>query len=301
MRSTSRKLETGARIALKGLRLNAALCLVKIGVGLAGHSYAMIADGVESLLDVLSSLLTWGGLKYAQRPPDATHPYGHGKAEPMAAILGAVLILCAAVGLSVESILALKLPRPMPQWYTLGVLAMVVVVKARHSRSVKNLASETHSLAIEADAVHHTADAFTSAATLAGIGIALIGGNRYKYADNWAALVACAVIAYNGLRIFWPALSDLLDTAPPPEIEKQVRATAMRVEGVEGTDQCRVRKMGLEYYVDLHLKVNGDITVTEGHGIAHKVKDAVRQEVPEVADVLVHIEPAGGKKYVRQE
>ncbi|HEX4086764.1 MAG TPA: cation diffusion facilitator family transporter [Chthoniobacteraceae bacterium] len=292
MRSTSRKLESGARLALRGLRLNAGLCVVKIGVGLIGHSYAMIADGVESLLDVLSSLLIWAGLKYAQRPPDSTHPYGHGKAEPVAAILGSLLILSAAVGLGVASVMALGSPRPAPRWFTLAVLMIVVVVKEIHSRRVEKLARETQSLAMEADAMHHRADAITSAAAVVGIGVALIGGRKYESADNWAAMFACAVIAFNGLRIFWPSVADLMDTAPPNGIDQQVRASAVKVEGVEGTDQCRVRKMGLEYYVDLHVKVNGAMTVTEGHGIAHKVKDAIRQEVPEVADVLVHIEPA---------
>jgi cation diffusion facilitator family transporter len=145
--------------------------------------------------------------------------------------------------------------------------------------------------------MHHRTDAITSAAALVGISLALVGGQRFQAADNWAALFACAIIAYNGLLIFWPSLSDLMDTAPPKNIQEQVRNATLTVAGVEETEQCRVRKMGLEYYVDLHVKVDGAITVIEGHGIAHKVKDAVRQAVPEVADVLVHIEPARPKPH----
>jgi cation diffusion facilitator family transporter len=294
MPSTRRKLESGAHLALVGMGLNAALCAVKIGAGLAGHSYALIADGFESLLDILSSLLIWGGLKYAAKPPDASHPYGHGKAEPMAAILGSLMILGAGAGLAIASLRALTARRTAPAMYTLPILVMVIVVKEIHSRRVKRLARETSSTAMEADALHHRTDAITSAAALIGITVALAGGRGYEKADNWAALFACGIIGYNGLLIFWPSLRDLMDTAPPRNIQEQVRNASIKVEGVTETEQCRVRKMGLEYYVDLHVKVDGGMTVTEGHGIAHKVKDAVRQAVPEVADVLVHIEPARG-------
>jgi cation diffusion facilitator family transporter len=296
MRSTTRKLESGAQLALAGMGLNAVLCATKIAAGLIGHSYALIADGFESLLDIISSLLIWGGLKVAAKPPDASHPYGHGKAEPVAAILGSVLILGAGATLAVESIHAISKPRAAPSSYTLAVLVVVIIVKEVHSRRVKKLARETSSMAMEADAMHHRTDAITSAAALVGITVALVGGRGFESADSWAALFACAIIAYNGLLIFWPSLSDLMDTAPPKNIQEQVRNASLTVEGVEEIEQCRVRKMGLEYYVDLHVKVNGAMTVTEGHGIAHKVKDAVQHAVPEVADVLVHIEPARPKR-----
>lgn len=294
MPSTRRKLESGAHLALVGMGLNAALCAVKIGAGLIGHSYALIADGFESLLDIISSLLIWGGLKIAARPPDATHPYGHGKAEPVAGILGSVLILGAGAALAVESIHALTARHTPPAVYTLPVLVVVIIVKEIHSRRVMKMAHVTSSTAMEADALHHRTDAITSAAALVGITVALVGGPGYQKADNWAALFACGIIGYNGLLIFWPSIRDLMDTAPPRSIQEQVRDASLKVEGVTDTEQCRVRKMGIEYYVDLHVKVDGEMSVTEGHGIAHKVKDAVRQAVPEVADVLVHIEPAGG-------
>ncbi len=292
MPSSRRKLESGAHLALLGMGLNAALCAVKIGAGVIGHSYALIADGFESLLDIISSLLLWGGLKYAAKPPDATHPYGHGKAEPMAAILGSVMILGAGAGLAVESIQALSARRTAPAIYTLPILIAVIIVKELHYRRVRRLARETSSTAIEADALHHRTDSITSAAALVGITIALAGGPGYGKADNWAALFACAIIGYNGLLIFWPSLRDLMDTAPPRNIQEQVRNASLEVNGVAEIEQCRVRKMGIEYYVDLHVKVDGSMSVTEGHGIAHQVKDAVREAVPDVADVLVHIEPA---------
>lgn len=292
MPSTRLKLESGAYLALVGMWLNAVLCAAKIGVGVIGHSYALIADGFESLLDIISSLLIWAGLKYAAKPPDEEHPYGHGKAEPVAAILGSLMILGAGAGLATVSAKAISAPRPAPAGYALPVLVAVVIVKEIHSRRVRKMARETSSTAMEADAMHHRTDAITSAVALAGITVALVGGKGYEKADNWAALCACGIIAYNGLLIFWPSLRDLMDTAPPKNIAEYVRDSALAVPGVSETEQCRVRKMGLDYYVDLHVKVDGGITVTEGHGIAHLVKDAVRQALPEVADVLVHIEPA---------
>jgi len=296
MPTTRRKLESGAQLALVGMGLNAVLCGAKIAAGLIGHSYALIADGFESLLDIVSSLLIWAGLKFAAVPPDASHPYGHGKAEPVAAILGSVMILGAGTAIAVESIHTIAAPRTPPAPYTLLVLVVVVVVKELHSRRVRKLARETSSMAMEADAMHHRTDAITSAAALAGITVALVGGKQYAVADTWAALFACAIIAYNGLLIFWPALLDLMDTAPPRNIEEHVREASLSVNGAAEIQQCRVRKMGLEYYVDLHVKVDGGMTVTEGHEIAHLVKDAVRNAVPEVADVLVHIEPVRGRK-----
>jgi cation diffusion facilitator family transporter len=296
MPSTRRKLESGAHLALVGMGLNAALCVVKIGAGLIGHSYAMIADGVESALDIVSSLLIWAGLKYAAKPPDATHPYGHGKAEPVAGILGSLMILGAGVALAIESARALPTRHFAPKAYTLAVLVVVVIVKEIHFRRVRRLARETSSMAMEADALHHRTDAITSLAALAGVTVALVGGRGFEKADNWAALFACAIIAYNGVLIFWPSLRDLMDTAPPKNIEDQVRSASMEVDGVEETEQCRIRKMGLEYYVDLHVKVDGSMSVSEGHGISHRVKDAVREAVPEVADVLVHIEPARAER-----
>ena len=295
MRSTASKLEMGAQLALMGVWINAVLCGVKIGTGVFGHSYALMADGFESLLDIISSLLIWAGLKYAARPADDSHPYGHGKAEPIAAILGSLMILGAGIGLAVESAQALSVPRRLPSPYTLLVLVLVMGVKEVHSRRVAKAAHGMSSTAMEADALHHRTDALTSASALVGVAVAVIGGEKYGAADSWAALFACAIIGFNGIKIFVPAASDLMDTAPPKNIEEGVRNAAMTVTGVTGTEQCRVRKMGIEYYVDLHVHVDGAMTVTEGHEIAHHVKDAVRDAVPEVADVLIHVEPARGE------
>ncbi len=142
------------------------------------------------------------------------------------------------------------------------------------------------------DAWHHRADAITSLGAFIGISIALIGGPGYECADDYAALLACGVIAMNGIRVLGPALNEAMDTAPDPEIERSIRAAANAIKGVEGIEKCRVRKMGLEFYVDIHVLVDGDLPVRAGHSIAHAVKDGVRSEVRAIADVLVHVEPA---------
>lgn len=292
VRDSASRLHAGARLAALGVAINLLFAAIKIFAGWIGHSYALVADGFESLLDVFSSLVMWGGLKYAARPPDASHPYGHGKAEPIAAIVGSFTLIAAAVGLGVESVREILTPHHAPAPFTLVVLIGVILTKETLSRTVGRFATEARSTAMMADALHHRSDALTSAAAFLGISIALIGGPGYESADDWAALFACTLIAYNGARLLKPALYDAMDTAPPKEIEQSVRTVAAAVPGVTEVEQCRVRKMGLEFYVDIHIGVDGGMSVREGHRIAHRVKDAVRASDAAIADVLVHIEPA---------
>ncbi len=286
------RLEAGARLALYGVLLNCVLAAVKIGAGIYGHAYALIADGIESTLDIFSSLVIWAGLMVAARPPDATHPYGHGKAEPLAAVAVALLIIAAAVGLSAESVREIMTPHHAPAPFTLGVLVIVVVLKEWLFRKVAHAGEKIGSAALKTDAWHHRADAITSVAAFIGISIALIGGKGYEPADDCAALFACILIGFNGWGLLRPALDEIMDIAPPPAVADSVRAIAAAVPGVVLLEKCRVRKMGLDYYVDIHVEVDGGLTVREGHRIAHDVKDAIRAANPAVVDVLVHVEPA---------
>ena len=283
---------TGARIALFGLAINVVLASVKILAGVFGHAYVLIADGIESALDVGGSIVIWGGLTVAARPPDATHPYGHGKAEPIAAVVVAVGVVAAALGLAIQSVREIFLPHHAPAPYTLVVLIIAVIVKETLYRYVIRLGRNIESTAVQADAWHHRSDAITSIAAFIGISVALIGGERWQSADDWAALFACAVIGANGYRILSPALHEIMDTAPRGPIVDLVRSTAATVPGVMEVEKCLIRKMGLDYYVDLHVGVNGNISVHDGHAIAHQVKSAIQQSDSRIADVLVHIEPA---------
>ena len=285
-------LQAAARVALLGLVINIAFATVKIVAGLIGHAYVLIADGIESALDVGGSIVIWGGLTVAARPPDQTHPYGHGKAEPIAAIVVALGVLAAAIGLAVESVREIFTPHHGPAPFTLGLLVIVIVVKEILFRYVNRIGRNLDSTAVQTDAWHHRSDALTSAAAFIGISVALIGGERWRSADDWAALFACAVIAANGVRLLLPAFHEIMDTAPRGKIVRAICGVASSVPGVVEVEKCRARKMGLDFYVDLHARVDGNISVHEGHEIAHRVKGAIQQSNPRVADVLVHIEPA---------
>lgn len=287
-------LQTGARVALLGLAINFFVAAAKISAGFLGHSYVLIADGIESALDIGGSVVIWGGLKVAARPPDETHPYGHGKAEPIAAIVVSLGVLAAALGLAIQSVREAFLPHQAPAPFTLVVLMVVIFVKELMYRYVMRVGRHVESTAVQTDAWHHRTDALTSVAALIGISVALIGGKPWQSADNWAALFACALIAANGYRLLKPALHEIMDTAPRGPIVDIVRQAARSVPGVLVVEKCFIRKMGLSFYVDLHIGVDGAISVRDGHHIAHVVKRAIQEEDSRIADVLVHIEPAKG-------
>ncbi len=290
--ASKKNLQTGARVALFGMLVNLIFATAKILGGLFGHAYVLIADGIESALDVAGSFVIWGGLKFAARPPDETHPYGHGKAEPIAAMIVAIGVLAAALGLAIQSVREILTPHHGPAPFTLGILIVVIVVKEILFRYVNRIGRHVESTAVQTDAWHHRSDALTSAAAFIGISVALIGGSGWQSADDWAALFACAVIAANGIRLLRPALYEIMDAAPRGQIVDLVRDAARSVPGVRDVEKSFVRKMGLSFYADLHVKVDGDISVRDGHRIAHEVKQAIQQTDSRIADVLVHIEPA---------
>ncbi|HYF51308.1 MAG TPA: cation diffusion facilitator family transporter [Planctomycetota bacterium] len=281
----------GFRSTLIGVAANGALVIIKLLAGVLGNSYALIADALESALDVFSSLLVYGGLRVAARPPDEDHPYGHGRAESLAALFIGVVMMGAAVILAIQSVREILTPHHTPAPFTLIVLVAVVVTKEVLFRFVHTVGQSTGSTAVQAEAWHHRSDAITSLAAFIGISLALMMGPGYENADDWAALLACSIIAFNGYRILRPAVAELMDATTNIEIEEKVRSLALTVPGVSGLDKCRVRKYGLSYVVDLHVVVRGEMSVREGHDIAHRVKDVLRQSNLQIADVLVHIEP----------
>lgn len=286
----------GRKSALVGVGVNLGLAICKLMAGIIGHSYALVADAIESTADVFSSLIVWGGLRIAATPRDATHPYGHGKAEPLAAMAVALFLLLAAGLIGVQSIKDLAAGQHVcPRPFTLAVLLGVIVIKEVLFRYVVTIGSEIGSTAVKTDAWHHRSDAITSAAAFVGITVAIVGGPAYASADDWAALAAATIIAFNGYRLFLPALHEVMDAAPAAALEAEIRRIAVPVAGVAAVEKCFVRKMGFEYYVDIHIEVDGSLTVRRGHDIAHDVKSAIRAANPRVADVLVHVEPVGMK------
>jgi cation diffusion facilitator family transporter len=289
--SLRRVASRGMKSALLGIGVNLALALAKCSAGLLGRSFALVADGVESLADVFSGLVVYFGLKIATKPPDADHPYGHGKAEPMAALIVSLALMAAAFGIIYGAVREIITPSVTPAPYTLVVLAGVLIIKELLFRHVVSVGESIGSIAVRTDAWHHRSDALTSAFAFVGISIALLGGPGWQGADGWAAVCAAVVILYNAWRQLRPALLELFDTAPDPNIEARVRTIAGRVPGILGLDKCFVRKMGFQFYVDLHIVVRGDLTVREGHLLSHRVEDEILRAVPQAAEVLVHVEP----------
>ncbi|MGC3968364.1 MAG: cation diffusion facilitator family transporter [Pirellulales bacterium] len=278
-------------LPLIGAAVNIALAAVKIFSGWLGDSYVLIADGIESTADVVSSLIVWAGMRVADRPPNERYPYGYGKAETLAGLASALALFAAAGTIAWQSIRQIRTPHDLPQSWTLVVLVIVIVVKFAAAWWIGRAGKRVGSTALAGDAWHHGSDALTSAAALVGIGIALVGGPQYAAADDWAALVACVVIAYSGAKLLRLALRDMLDAAAPPEFEAEVRRLAAEVPGVRGIDKCLIRKSGTFYYVDIHVQVDAGSTVREGHHVGGRVRSALRSSALRIADVLVHIEP----------
>jgi cation diffusion facilitator family transporter len=283
---------SGTVLVARGIVLNAFMAAAKIAGGVLGNTYALIADGVESLLDIFSSALVYAGLRVAARPPDDNHPYGHGKAEPLAGLAVAAFVFFAAGWIGWHAMKEIITPHRGPHWGTLPLLAGIVAVKLAFSRKLVRAGREAGSTTLGIEAWHHYADALTSAAAFIGITIAVVGGEGYESADDWAALGACVVIAWNGVSLARRALDDVMDVAVPREFENQIREAAAAVPGVRGIDKCRIRKSGLSHLVDIHVEVNGSLSVREGHDIAGAVKHALLRSPHGVSDVLVHIEPA---------
>ncbi len=284
-----RQVQRGLHSSLVSIVSNFLLAMSKCLVGFFGHSFALVADGIESLSDVFSSAVVYFGLRFAMKPPDKDHPYGHGKAEPVAATAVGLCMAVAGILIAGESILLIHTPHPLPVPYTLWVLLAVVTIKIVLSRYVFSVAQNIDSTAVRSDAWHHFSDTITSLFAFVGISVAL--WTRDARADDWAALCAAPVILFNAWRQIQAPFAEILDTAPPPEIEQRVREVAAQVPGVIGLEKCFVRKVGFQYYVDLHVVVNGDLSVRSGHTISHEVENRVLAEESRVARVLVHVEP----------
>ena len=271
--------------------INAALAIVKLVAGLAGNTYALVADAVESTADIFASLVVWGGVRVATRDPDEEYPFGYGKAESLAAAVVSMMLLAAAIGIGFEAVREIRTPHQTPAPWTLLVLVAVLFIKYVLFRRVSAVGEEADSTAAKADAWHHLSDAITSAAAFVGISIALWGGPGWEQADDWAALFASAVIFYNGVLLMKPALHDLMDRRPGAEIIEAVRSAAERVPGAMAVEKLSARKAGLVYYVDIHVQADPSMSLRNSHELSGAVKSSIRSSVPRVAGVLVHMEP----------
>jgi cation diffusion facilitator family transporter len=270
---------------------NFVLALVKGIAGLLGNSFALVADAIESTSDVFSSILVFLGLKYAHRDADDNHPYGYGRVEPLVTFVVVALLVVSAMIIAKEAIRNIGTPHELPASWTLWILGAIILWKELSYQFVVRKSKETNSSSLRADAWHHRSDAITSVAAFVGISVALFMGEGYESADDWAAMIAAVVILFNCYKIFRPALRELMDEQVYDELVEEIREVALTVEGILGTEKCYIRKSGMEYYVDLHARVDGKISVSEGHFLAHKLADELKEKIPTIGNVLVHVEP----------
>ncbi|WP_269227402.1 cation diffusion facilitator family transporter [Flavobacterium eburneipallidum] len=270
---------------------NICMALIKGLAGFFGNSYALIADAIESTTDIFASFLVLFGIKYSNKPADENHPYGHGRAEPLITFLVVVFLITSATIIAYESIINIQTPHDLPKPWTLIILGAIIIWKEYSFRIVMKRSLETNSSSLKADAWHHRSDAITSVAAFIGISAALFLGKGYESADDWAALFAAGFICYNSYLIFRPALGEIMDEHLNDDLIIEIRKVAQEVNGVVNTEKCFIRKAGMKYHVDLHAIVNANLTVREGHEIAHHLKDTLRAAIPELGHVLIHIEP----------
>ena len=284
--------ETAIKATYFSIISNTLLAIIKGIAGFFGNSYALIADAIESTTDIFSSFLVLFGLKYACRPADENHPYGHGRAEPLITFLVVGFLITSATIIAYESINNIGTPHDLPKPFTLIILGAIILWKEFSFRKVLKKSKETNSASLKADAWHHRSDAIPSVAAFIGISIALILGKGYESADDWAALFASFFILYNSYLIFRPALGEIMDEHLYDDLVAEIRVESLKVKGVIDTEKCFIRKAGMKYHVDLHAVVDATISVKEGHDIAHLLKDTLRHELPQLGHVLIHIEPS---------
>lgn len=279
------------RTVLFSMLGNVVLAVIKFLTGFFGHSYALIADAIESVVDVFASVLVLFGLKYAARPADENHPYGHGKAEPLITFLVVGFLIISATTIAWQAVQNIRTPHEGPETWTLLVLGSIILWKEVSFQLVMSRSKKLKSSSLKAEAWHHRSDAITSVAAFIGIVIAVVGGKGYELADDYAALVAVLFILYNCYKIFRPALGEVMDEDIHDDLTEEIRNVSLTVKGIKGTEKCFIRKAGMKYHVDLHANVDGNLTVREGHDIAHNLKDTLRRRLPQLGHVLIHIEP----------
>ena len=275
----------------RSLLFNCMIISSKLIFGILGNSFALLADAIESASDVVASAIVWLGARYANRPADDNHPYGHGRAEPLIVFIVVLFLIISSMTIIYQSLINLRRPQESPEWWTIPVIATIIILKEWAFRYIYRQSDLNHSTVGKAEAWHHRSDAITSLATLAGVSIAVLAGGVFVIADELAAMVAAVFILYNAYKLLRPALSEALDEQVHHDLEEDIRRISKDVDGIMDTEKCYIRKTGLTYYVDLHAIVDGSITVRKGHELAHRLKDRLLEEIPQLSDVLIHIEP----------
>ncbi|MGA3095296.1 MAG: cation diffusion facilitator family transporter [Bryobacteraceae bacterium] len=285
-------MNTGQRVALTGMVVSGALSAVKIVIGLAGHSTAVVADGFESGSDVFASGFVLLGLTLAAIPPDKNHPYGHGRVETLTGLLIGLALTALGALISYSSLERLGRPREILSAFVIWPLLASLVAKAALSTTKFRYGRKLQSAALTADAWNDLMDSVSAVAALIAVGLALSNPARFVNADSYGGFAVGLIVILAGVRVSYDTAMQLMDTMPDEGLMRQVREAAMATPGVRGVEKCFARKTGLRYHVDLHLEVDPDLTVRQSHQIAHEVRQRVVRTLDWVADVLVHVEPA---------
>ncbi len=279
------------RAALLGLVINVGLGIVKLVGGIVGNSFALISDAINSLGDSLTSIVVVCALHLAQKPGDAEHPYGHTRAEAVAASSVALLVIVSALYVGWEAIQRLGTLHEIPPFWTLWIAGANVIIKESLYRYKVEVGRRTRSAAVIANAWDHRSDALCSAAVLIGLGAVRWAGPEYAWADEVAAVFVVCAILFTGVELYRHSASELMDVQAEDKLIDEIREAAEKVEGVEAVEKLWVRKTGLELLADIHIEVNAQMTVEDGHRIAHLVKDGLLEQFAPLRDVLVHVEP----------
>ncbi len=283
----SRQGQTGALVGIAG---NLVLASLKISVGVVASSHAMLADGLHSLSDCVGSAVLLVAVRLAAKPSDKCHPYGHGKAESVGAKIIGIVVILAGFQVGVSALSRLRTgDYVVPGVLALWMAVISIISKETMFRYKYCLGKRLNSPAVMASAWEHRSDAVSSVAVLVGVGMARAG---MPYLDPVAGVVVSGFVVKMGWDITRRAVDDLMDKVTDPELQERVNQIATVTPGVVVVNDVRVRPMGPEFLVDLKICVNPNVTVWEGHDVARRVRDCVMGEIPEIADVMVHVNPA---------
>jgi len=281
----------GRRIALVSVGLGVVLAAAKLWAGFAAHSTAVVSDGFESAGDVLSSAIVYGGLLLASKPPDAEHPYGHGRYETLAGLAVGALLLLTGFSIFWHGFAHFGDHGAIAVFAVYPLIA-AILLKSALAYTKFRIGRQIASTSLQADAWHDVTDLLSTGIALSAATLTLMNPARFGVADRIGAMLIGIIIVVLSLRVVHGVLGQLLDTMPEPEKMAQVREVASSVPGALGIEKCFARRTGLQYHVDLHLEVDPEMTVRESHDVAAEVKHRLRDRLHWIADVLVHVEPA---------
>jgi cation diffusion facilitator family transporter len=283
----------GRNVALASIFISGGLAAAKIVVGLKANSTAVVSDGIESASDILASSLVLFGLVMAAKPPDAEHPYGHGRLETLSGMAVGIILVVTGSLISVESLRRGLTPHNAPAAFAVWPLLLSIAVKSSMYLTKRHYGLKLLSSSLAADAWNDGVDTVSGTVALIGVSLESLAGRSFRQADDIGGCAVGLIVILLGARIVRDTTFQLMDTMPDGRLLEQIRKTALQVPGALGIEKCFARKTGLQYHVDLHLEVDPDMTVSASHRIATEVRGKIRSELPWVADVLVHVEPYG--------